>query len=98
MTKNKRGGKRWGGNTGSKPKSSFVTKSGQTIKINRSIGDKIRAKRANYAHRRAERLAGMPKGRVERFLYRLQPKRLYHYWFSREGGIMALKLFGIGAL
>src|SRR5205823_875504 len=24
-----------------------------------------------------------------------QPKRVAHYWFSREGGIMALKIIGI---
>lgn len=98
MTANNLRGKRRGGNTGRKSRSSFVTKSGQTIKINRSIGDKIRARRATYSQRRAERLAGMPKGRMERFLYRMNPKRLYAYWFSREGGIMALKIFGIGAL
>ena len=87
-----------GKNLGRNSKSSFVTKSGQTIQINRSIGDKIRAKRASYAQKRAERLVGMPKSRVKRFFYRLHPKRMYKYWFSREGGIMALKLFGIGAL
>ncbi|HSX24028.1 MAG TPA: transglycosylase domain-containing protein [Candidatus Saccharimonadales bacterium] len=95
---NKSGGKRGRGNLGRKSKSTFVTKSGQTIRINRSIGDKLRAKHASYAQKRAERLAGMPKGRLQRVLYRLQPKRLYRYWFSREGAIMALKLFGIGAL
>ena len=41
-------------------------------------------------------LRDMPKGRFKRILYRLQPKRLYHYWFSRDGAIMALKLTGIG--
>ncbi len=98
MTTNNLNGKRRGRNTGRKSRSSFVTKSGQTIRINRSIGDKIRAKRANNAQNRAERLAGMPKGRVERLFYRMNPKRLYKYWFSREGGIMALKVFGIGTL
>ncbi|MES2970859.1 MAG: transglycosylase domain-containing protein [Patescibacteria group bacterium] len=98
MTANKSGSKRPGGNTGRRSKSTFVTKSGQTIKINRSIGDKIRAKRATYAQKRAERLIGMPKSRVKRFFFRLHPKRMYKYWFSREGGIMALKLFGIGSL
>lgn len=97
MIARKSGGKR-GGNTGRRSKSTFVTKSGQTIKINRSIGDKIRARRAGYAQKRAERLIGMPKGRFQRVLFRLQPKRLYKYWFSREGGIMALKIFGISSL
>ncbi len=85
-------------NTGRKSKSRYVTKSGQTIKINNSIGDKIRSKRASYAQNRAERLAGMPKSRIKRIFYRMHPKRLYKYWFSREGGIMALKVFGIGTL
>lgn len=94
----KKAGKRRGGNTGRASKSTFVTKSGQTIKINRSIGDKIRAKRASHAQKRAERLAGLPKNPVKRFIYRLHPKRMYKYWFSREGAIMGLKLFGGGAL
>src|SRR4051794_15611862 len=96
-TKNSGAGRR-GANTGRKSKSTFVTKSGQTIKLNRSIGEKIKARRAANAQKRAERLAGMPKGRIERLFYRLHPKRLYKYWFSREGAIMALKIIGIGTL
>lgn len=82
--------------TARKAKNSFTTKSGQTIKLNRNILDKIRAKRDANARKRALRLAGMPKSRIKRFFYRLHPKRMYKYWFSREGGIMALKLAGIG--
>ncbi len=98
MTSQNTGGRRRGGNVGRKSKSTFVTKSGQTIKINRSIGDKIRARKASYAQKRAERMVGMPKSRVKRFFFRLHPKRLYRYWFSRDGAIMALKIFGIGTL
>lgn len=98
MATKKEGGARRPKNTGRKSKSTFVTKSGQTIKINRSIGDKVKARRAAYMQRRAERLAGMPKSRVKRFFFRLHPKRLYKYWFSREGAIMALKVVGIGTL
>lgn len=87
-----------GGSSARNSKSSFVTKSGQTIKINRSLGDKIRSTRAARAQKRAERLVGMPKSRVKRILFIMHPKRLYKYWFSREGGIMALKIVGIGAL
>lgn len=92
------GNKRRSGNIGRHSKSAFVTKSGQTIKLNRSISDRLKARRASFAHKRAERLIGMPKSRVKRFFFRLHPKRMYRYWFSREGGIMALKLFGIGTL
>lgn len=79
-----------------KSKNTFVTKSGQTIKIHRNLVEKLNARRDARARRKALRLAGMPKGRVKRFFYRLHPKRMYKYWFSREGGIMALKITGIG--
>ncbi len=91
-------GNRRGGNLGRKSKNTFTTKSGQTIRINRSLIDRIRAHRADNEQRKAERLAGMPKGRLQRVLFRMHPKRLYKYWFSREGGIMALKIAGIGLL
>lgn len=55
----------------------------------------MKGRSSNNARRKAERLAGMPKGRLQRFFYRLNPRRMYHYWFSREGGIMALKIAGI---
>lgn len=84
--------------TGRKSKNTFVTKSGQTIKLNRSLTDKIKARKDARAQARAKRLAGMPKSRIKRFFYRMHPKRLYKYWFSREGGIMALKITGIGII
>jgi membrane peptidoglycan carboxypeptidase len=92
-----RGSGRRGG-VGRKSKNTFVTRTGNVIKINRSITDKIRARKDAYARARARRLAGMPKSRVKRFFFRLHPKRMYKYWFSREGGIMALKLTGIGLI
>ncbi len=73
-----------------------VTKSGKEIKVHRNLLQRYVALRDSAQRRKATRLAGMPKDRLHRFLYRLQPKRLYHYWFSREGGIMALKIMGIG--
>ncbi len=83
---------------GRKSKNTFVTKSGQTIKINRTMGEKLKARKEDYAKRRASRLAGMPKNPIKRFFYRLHPKRMYKYWFSREGGIMALRIAGIGII
>ena len=38
----------------------------------------------------------MPKSRIKRFFYRLHPKRLYLYWFSKRGALMAFKLAGVG--
>ncbi len=83
---------------GRNKKNTFTTKSGQTIKLNRTIGEKLKARKDARAVRRAARLAGMPKSRIKRFFFRLHPKRLYKYWFSREGGIMALKIIGIGII
>lgn len=83
---------------GRNSKNTFITKSGQTIRINRNLRDRIRSVKETRAIRRAQRLSGMPKSRVKRFFYRLQPKRLYKYWFSREGLVMALKITGFGII
>ncbi len=53
-------------------------------------------KKDDKARKKAKYLAALPKSRVQRTLYRLKPSRLKEYWFSREGGIMALKVAGIG--
>ncbi len=79
-----------------KSKNTFTTRSGQTIKIHRNIVEKLHARRDASARKRALRMAGMPKSRFKRIVYRMHPKRLYKYWFSREGAIMALKVTGIG--
>ena len=96
MSKPTKAGTRRTTQQGRKSKNTFLTKSGQTIRINRNLKDRFLSVRENRALHRAERLAGMPKGRIKRFIYRLHPKRLYKYWFSREGAIMALKIVGLG--
>jgi penicillin-binding protein 1A len=77
-------------------KNTFTTKSGNTIKLNNGFSDRIRASRDAKARRRAASLATLPKNPWKRILYRLHPKRLAAYWFSRDGAIMALKLMGVG--
>jgi membrane peptidoglycan carboxypeptidase len=77
-------------------KNVYTTKSGNTIKLNRSLGERIRANREAKARKRAAYLSTLPKNRFKRILYRLHPKRVVKYWFSREGAIMALKITGIG--
>jgi len=76
-------------------KNVYTTKSGNTIKLHRSIGERIRANREAKARKRAAYLSTLPKNRWKRILYRLHPKRVIKYWFSREGAIMALKITGI---
>ncbi len=79
-------------------KNTFTTKSGTPIKLNRSLAERIKAGRDARARRRAAYLATLPKNRFKRILYRLRPKELARYWFSRDGAVMALKIAGIGII
>src|SRR5436853_2063295 len=72
-----------------------TTRSGKVLKVNRSLGERYTAMRQAKSLRKVNRLSGLPKSRVKRLLWRLQPRRLADYWFSRDGGIMALKIVGI---
>lgn len=84
--------------TGRKSASSHTTHSGKTIAINRTLSDKRKARKSAKAYKKAERLAGMPAGRLHRFFWRLHPKRMWRYWTSREGIIMGMKISGVGVL
>lgn len=77
-----------------KARDTITTKSGKSIKINRSLSDRIKARKAGRAADRAAYLATMPKDRWKRILFRLHPKRLAQFWFSRQGAIAALKIVG----
>lgn len=79
-------------------RNTFTTKSGKSIKINRSLSDRLKAAKMSRIAEKATYLSTLPKGSFRRVLYRLQPKRVAQYWFSREGGITALKLVGIAIL
>lgn len=58
-----------------------------------------RKTKKDAAHRKkAEYLATLPKHPVKRTLARLHPKRVWGYWASRKGGMMALKIAGVGTL
>lgn len=81
-----------------KDRHTHTTKNGNKIALHRSLADKYHARKAERAKRKATRLAGMPKSRIKRFFYRMHPKRLYKYWFSREGAIMFMRVAGIGIL
>lgn len=75
-----------------------ITKNGNKIKLNRSLNGRMQARKDNRMRQKAAYLATLPSGRFQRVLYRLHPKRQIKYWFSRQGGIMALKIAGIGTL
>ncbi|HSW99132.1 MAG TPA: transglycosylase domain-containing protein [Candidatus Saccharimonadales bacterium] len=86
--KNNQGRKRPGKNT-------FTTKSGTAITLNRSLTERIKASRDAKARRRAAYLSTLPKNRFKRILYRMKPRELARFWFSRDGAIMSLKILGI---
>ena len=76
----------------------ITTRSGRTLKVNRSMGQRLSTMREAKTLRKLNRLKGLPKSRLKRFFWRLHPKRLAAYWFSRDGGIMAVKIIGISIL
>lgn len=79
-------------------RNSFTTKSGKTIKVHRSLGDRVKASKLAQSTDKATYLSTLPKDRWKRILYRMHPKRMAAYWFSREGGIMGLKILGISII
>ena len=79
-------------------KGHYVTKNGQKIKLHRTLGSQFKARKDARLRRKAAYLATLPKGRIKRTLYRMHPKRMAKYWFSRAGAIMALKITGASIL
>jgi len=63
-----------------------------------NLAQKRRTKKDASSRKRAEYLATLPKHPVKRFFYRLHPKRVLAYWFSKRGAVMALKIIGVGVL
>ncbi len=61
-----------------------------------NLANKKRVKADAKSRKKAEFLATLPKSRIQRIFYRLHPRRFFKYWFSKQGGIMALKLAGLG--
>ncbi|HVS58938.1 MAG TPA: penicillin-binding protein [Candidatus Saccharimonadales bacterium] len=79
-----------------RPSNSYITKSGNKLRLNRNFAQRMKANRAARKEQKALYLSTLPKNRWKRLLYRMHPKRVARYWFSREGGIMTLKIAGIG--
>ncbi len=90
---------RSGQNRPRKPSSKYITtRSGNVIKIRRSLSDRFKEYSESKAKRKADRLKGLPSSRTKRLMWRLNPRRLAKYWFSRDGAIMALKVLGIAII
>ena len=67
-----------------------------SIKLNSSITNRRKERKAARKAAKAEYLASLPKDRWKRLAARLRPGHLVDYWFSRDGLITALKIIGIG--
>lgn len=66
------------------------------VSLYSNLSNRRKANREYKARRKAEYLASLPKHPLKRILYRMHPKRFFAYWFSKDGALMALKLFSIG--
>lgn len=73
-------------------------RSNKALNVYANLNNRRRISKDYHSRRRAEYLASLPKHPAKRLAYRLHPRRFFAYWFSREGGIMALKIAGVGIL
>ena len=70
----------------------------RNMSVYSNLTRKRKTKKDAEARKKAEYLASLPKHPVKRLLYRLHPKRVAGYWFSKKGAMMALKITGVGIL
>jgi len=52
-------------------------------------------KKDEASRKKAEYLAKLPKDPIKRFFYKMNPKRVAKFWFSKQGGLTVLKIIGI---
>ena len=73
-------------------------KKAKGVSVYANLTARRRTKADARARARAEYLATLPKHPVKRILYQLHPKRVFKFWFSKQGALMALKLLGVGVV
>ena len=61
-----------------------------------NLANQKRTKADSKSRKKAEYLSTLPKSRIKRMTYRLNPRRFFKYWFSKQGMTMMLKLAGLG--
>ena len=76
--KTAKGAKRYGG--------------GGILGLYSNLAYKRKLKQDRKSRRKAEELAQLPKSTIPRFFARLNPKRVFRYWFSKEGAIRFAKI------
>lgn len=70
----------------------------RSMSVYSNLTHKRKTKKDAAARKKAEYLASLPKHPLKRILYRLHPKRVAAYWFSKKGLFMALKIIGVTIL
>ncbi len=73
-------------------------KKSRKLSVYSNLAHKRRVRKDAAARKKAEYLATLPKQPMLRTLYRLHPKRVFQFWFSKHGAYLALKLAGVGIL
>ena len=63
-----------------------------------NLAHKRKVRRDAASRKKAEYLATLPKQPLMRTIYRMHPKRVFKFWFSKHGMFLALKLAGVGVL
>lgn len=68
------------------------------LSVYSNLSHSRKTKKDAAIRKHAQYLASLPKHPVKRLLYRLKPKHLAEYWFSKRGLFMTLKIIGVIAL
>lgn len=71
-------------------------KRNRKVSVYANLAGKHRKRKDTKARKKAEYLATLPKQPIKRFFYRLHPKRVAKYWFSRQGLFTFIKIVGAG--
>ena len=73
-------------------------KKSRKLSVYSNLSHSRRAKKDAASRKHAQYLASLPKHPLKRLLHRMHPKRVFKYWFSKRGLIMALKITGVTIL
>lgn len=74
------------------------TNRSKTISLYANLAARRKSQSDAKARQRAEYLATLPKHPLKRLAYRLNPKRVMKFWFSKQGAITFAKLAGVGLI
>ena len=67
----------------------------RALNVYANLSHKRKTNQDLKARRKAEYLATLPKHPAKRLLYRMHPKRVLGYWFSKQGALTLLKIVSV---